>query len=159
MRIKRLTAVLIAVVTILIVFSCFQPKSEYYKKYKDYKYAYFPSYSTLNHPLSQKDKEKAEDIISVAKEIFTDVGQEAPQNAGKLEKYRVTDPEIKSVNLDIEAVAGDFTFNNGYLWVIYSVETFDKYGRSVSRNRDVLSYWELKQKDKVWQVEKIKEPA
>ena len=159
MRIKRLTAVLIIVVIALVAFSSFQPKSEHYEKYKEYKYAYFPSYSTVNHFLSQSDREKADELISRARAVFTSVDGNLPENAGGLERYSPKEPGVKSVKLDIEAVAGDFTFNNGYLWVIYSAESFDEYHRSLDRSRDVLSYWELKLKDGVWTVEKIKEPA
>lgn len=157
MKYKRLTAILLAVAILLIAFSAFTPNSEYYDKYKQYKYAYFPDYSSINHPLSEKDKEKAEQVLSVAREVFTYIGKEPPQTVGELKKYYNTDPEVKSAKVDLEAVAGDFTFKNGYLWVVYSVERFDEYGVSHSRSRDVLALWKLKSDGGVWLVTKIKE--
>ncbi|MBQ8503835.1 MAG: hypothetical protein IJ491_06115 [Clostridia bacterium] len=159
MKTKRLTAILLAVAIALIAFSAFMPTSEYYSKYKKYKYAYFPDYSSINHSLSEKDKEKAEQVLSVAREVFTCVGEAPSLDVGELERYYRLSPDIERISLDLEAVAGDFTMGNGYLWVVYSVTRYDFSGEVHSGSWDILSLWKLKNKDGVWTVTSIKEPA
>ncbi len=160
MKTKRLTVILLVFVVAAVAFSAFKPNSEYYDKYKSYKYAYFPNYSSINHQLSEKDKQKAQRVLSDAKEVFTFIGEKAPhKDVGELKRYYRLSSEIKEIRLDIEAVAGDFTFNNGYLWVVYSVTRLDEKGNTHSGSLDILSYWELKNIDGEWTVTKIKEAA
>lgn len=160
MKTKRLTAILLIIATVIIAFSFLSPKSEYYDRYKKYKYVYFPDYSSLNNSLSEKDRAEAEKILSEAKEVFTFIGESEPQkDVGELKRYYRLSPDITEINLDIEAVAGDFTGNNGYLWVIYSVERLDETGDTSSGSWDILTYWKLKKLDGEWKVIKVKEPA
>lgn len=154
-------------IAILVIFGAFlifstvlMPKSEYYEKYKPYKYAYFPNYSTINNKLSEKDKEKAETVLETAREVFTFVGEEKPEkDVGKLDRYYRIEDGIETVELELEAVAGDFTFGNGYLWVIYSVTRKTESGDTHSGSWDILSYWKLKETDGEWKVVQIREAA
>jgi len=160
MKTKRLTVALLIIAALIVAFSFMSPKSEYYDKYKKYKYAFFPDYSSLNHSLSEKDKATAEKILTEAKEVFIFIGEKEPQkDVGELKRYYRLSPDITEINLDIEAVAGDFTGKNGYLWVIYSVTRLDETGDTHSGSWDILTYWKLKNIDGEWKVVKIKEPA
>ncbi len=160
MKTKRLTAALLIVATVIVAFSFLSPKSEYYEKNKKFKYAYFPYYSTLNNPLSEKDKSEAEKILSEAKEVFTFIGEKEPEkDVGELKRYYRISPDIVDIQLDIEAVAGDFTGKNGYLWVVYSVDRLNSAGDTSSGSWDILSYWKVKSIDGEWKVVKIKEAA
>ena len=161
MKTKRLTALLLVAVVAIVVFSSlFSQKSEYYDKYKKFKYAYFPDYSSINHTLSEKDKETAEQILSEAEEVFTYIGDKEPEkDVGELRRYYRIEPGIEKINLDLEAVAGDFTLGNGYLWVVYSVARYDSSGEVTSGSWDILSLWKLKNVDGEWKVVKVKEAA
>ncbi len=160
MKTKRLTAALLVLVAIIVAFSVFSPKSEYYDKYKTYKYAYFPDYSSINHPLSEKDKATAQLILSEAEEVFTFIGDKEPEkDVGELRRYYRIEPGIEKINLDLEAVAGDFTLGNGYVWVVYSVTRYHSSGEVCLGSWDILSLWKLKKIDGEWKVTDIKEAA
>lgn len=160
MKSKRWIAILVSLAVVLIAVTLLSPKSEYYEKYKPYKYAYFPDYSTINNSLSQKDRQKAEPVLKKAREVFTFVGTEKPSSdVGELERYYRIEKDIATIDLELEAVAGDFAFGNGYLWVVYSVTRKDESGNTHSGSWDILSYWKLKEVDGEWKVIKIKEAA
>ncbi len=158
MKKKSQIAVLLAFAAFLIVSTFLIPNSEYYEKYKPYKYAYFPNYSTINNKLSEKDMETAAPIIETAREVFTFVGEEKPEkDVGKLDRYYRIEEGIADIELEIEAVAGDFSWGNGYLWVVYSVTRKTESGDTHSGSWDILSYWKLKETDGKWEVVQIKE--
>ena len=161
MKIRKSHIFLVALTLAVIILASCGSKSEYYDKYKHYKYAYFPDYSTINNPLSEKDKKQAEKIISTATEVFTFQGEKMPEkDVGKLERYYRIDPYISDVQLSIEPIAGDFGKQKGFLWVVYSVTRLTESNETHSGSWDILSYWEVqKQEDESWRVVKIKEAA
>ena len=163
MKLKKYHYVLIAVAIIFIMVVSFGGKSDYYEKYKNYEYAFFPHYSTINNKLSEKDKEIADSIIHQATLVFNFTGERKPEkDVGALERYYFTDPEIQisKVDLKIKPIAGKFNNTGGYLWVVYSVERTDNTGEIVNGSWDIPCRWEAeKQKDGNWKVVDIDEPA
>lgn len=161
MKIKKYHLLLAAITLIVIAIASFGGKSDYYDRYKHYKYAYFPHYSSINNPLSEKDKSEAEKIIEQAREVFTFKGDKEPEaDVGELKRYYHFSPYTSDVELSLEPIAGNFSKNKGFLWVVYSVKRTAADGETLNGSWDILSYWEVKkQSDGSWKVVKIKEAA
>ena len=161
MKIKKQYLLLAAITLIVVIIASFGGKCEYYDRYKHYKYAYFPHYSSINNPLSQKDSIQADKIIEQAREVFTFKGDKEPvKDVGKLKRYYHISPYTSEVELSLEPIAGDFSKNNGFLWVVYSVKRTAADGEILNGSWDILSYWQAKkQDDGSWKVVKIKEAA
>jgi hypothetical protein len=118
-------------------------------------------YSEIERKCTAQEKEDIAQVLTVAKYVFNYTGSQAnaDKNVGALDNYYhfYEEFEATSVKYKIKLVT---TWNNGetgYIWVVYSVEGFDKNGNGVYGSWDVLSRWEIEMKNNRWEVVQIDE--
>ncbi len=132
----------------------------YYTKYENYKYGFLPYYSTIDKKCSEADREMAQSVIDLAGKIMTDTDGSVHKSRGELDFYSVdynlSDREIEKVDAKLNLITADFTFSNGYMWVEYHKQSYDKNG-DIAENYESLAYWKLKKQDGEWKVVKIKD--
>lgn len=153
----------IALLVLFFIGVCFSSSirgnKEIYEKYEKYKYGFIPYYSTIEGKCSDKDRETAEDFISLAEDISAGACVSVPENAGELAGYaptlNITQKETISSECDFTLVTADFTFGNGYIWCEY--KRTDTFADGSESEKSYLSYWKLQKSDGEWVVTKIKE--
>ncbi len=141
--------------------ACFlNSPGDYYTKYEDYKYGFIPYYSTIDKKCSEADRETAQSVIDLAGRIMTNTDGRVHKNSGELDfysvKYNLSDREIEKVDARLNLITADFTFSNGYIWVEYQKQSYDKNGH-IAEDYESLAYWKLKKKDGEWKVVRIKD--
>lgn len=138
------------------VATLFADHSEYYNKYEGYKYGFIPYYSTIDKKCSDRDRETAEKIVTLAGEIMTGLNSEVPDEVGELKMYSLRSDGAVRVEAKFNLITASFTFSNGYMWVEYIKEVFDGSDNKLEE-KEILAYWKLKKTEDLWTVVKIKE--
>ena len=150
--------VLLALVFVagFVAASLFGGHSEYYSKYESLKYGFFPYYSTIDKRCSEKDRERAQDIINLAGQLMTDTDGDVPQNVGKLDIYSLKKAEVVRSEVKINLITADFTFSGGYIWSEYHQKLFGE-DEVIKEQKNRLAYWKLKKQKGEWIVVKVRE--
>lgn len=173
MRIKGVIVLSMVLVILLCLSSCSCSHSscshsscshsKYYEKYLPYKSYFGLSYSTIDYQCSEKEKAEVADVLTLAKRVFSYVGTEtnADKNVGALTRYyRYTDTlSFNSVDLQLDLITAKVNRNNGYMWVVYSVNRYDNNGNIVNGSSDIPCYWKIEKRSNQWIVTDIIEPA
>lgn len=156
---KRVIRTIIIIVGSLIVVGILRTAVIYFVNIfsKDY---FGDKYIEIIYPTSIGNYITAKQVINEADTAFstiTNVNKPA-ENLGNLEIYYITDDEAVNEKHDIDFISAKFQENNGYIWVRYYSEAYDKNGEITSGSWNILSRWELEKVDGKWIVTSIIEP-
>ncbi len=157
---KILTGIFLVFVFGVLCSYVFLGNNEYYEKYENYKYGFFPYYSTINSKMSEEDRKTANDILLEVENAAMYVGDD-PDSLGEIGYFSKENNErnVARVDFFFEVITAKFSFGNAYIWFEYNDTRYDGDGEVVSSARDCLCYLKLKKSDGVWTVTRIKETA
>ena len=151
---------LAVVLTIIYVIQC-QNRDDEFASAKDF---FGEDYDQIFEG-NQVDKDISEPLIRKAEAALSYIGtSEEIKVYGPLSRY-CTDienyPTADHAEYSLDILAGNTQNADGFLWVAYTQEVYDKGGKllcgSGSEDHRVLSRWTLKKVDDVWTVTEIKE--
>lgn len=156
---KKAVRIIIIIVCALLFVSCLRTAILYFGNYIPNKDYFGDDYKQIVYPTSISDYITAKEILKEADNALSTITnfETAEKDFGELGYLCVTDDDAVTEKHKLKFVAADFSGDNGYIWVKYSSEAYDKDGEVTSGSWDILSRWELEKKDNKWVVVSRKE--
>lgn len=165
---KKIIIILLVSISVFGLISCSIGHGENYNKYltdKNKKYFGSRICSTIDYQCSDAEKAQVEDVLETARRVFSYVGtkENADKNVGALSRYyRYTDSlNYISVDLKLDLITAKIKSNgkSGYMWIVYSIDRYDKNGENVAGSTNIPCYWEIEKQNDRWVVTNVMEPA
>ncbi|NCD01242.1 hypothetical protein EOL94_04075 [bacterium] len=143
-----------------------QKQSEYYKKYNDVSDCFGPAkikFSTIAYKCTDKEKTEVKSVMDTFKKVlaYTGTKADADINVGSLEKFYYFSDEwnYASTKYDAKLITAKQSGSNGYIWVVYSVEHYEKNGKIHNGSWDVPCYFKIKKINDKWTVVDVIKPS
>ncbi len=121
------------------------------------------TYAELQMGVSFSDRKAVQPVLDFADEAFSFIvatdedKKEAEEKFGKLHTYCLTNDDVVSEAHAIDFLSAKTDGNNGYLWVHYYREGYDKNGDCTCGAWGIKSRWTIKKIDGEWVVTDILE--
>ena len=143
--------------------------TDLYRKYKPYEYFFKNGevnvFRTLNHTLTEEERQAVRPVLEKAESVFRYIGTEAEADLsiGPLARYyhfaEDGNPDIAKIDLTLNLITAKIDGDEGYMWVEYCIDSYDSKGElcysSGSEEEKILSYWEIQSIDGNWEVVRI----
>ena len=155
---KKYTVITIILLMIILLF--FDKRINYYCHYDIPNNDYFgEQYREILYPMSVSDKKQADKIMKKTDDAFSYIGkkEDAVRIYGKLSRYCITKENAVKERHDLKLITADFDETEGYLWIAYNQEAFDKNSQIIIGAVDVLARVTVKKKEQEWVVTEINE--
>lgn len=156
---KRIIRVAIIVISLLLLVGVSRAAILYFGNMNPNKEHFGDKYIQVIYPTSISDYLTAKDVIKEAEKSLSTIttDDQAEQKFGQLGRLCITDDKAVSETHDLDFIAANFSGDDGYMWVKYSSQAYDKNGENTYGSLDVLSRWELKKIKDEWTVISIDE--
>ncbi len=141
-----------------------QLQDENYQKYKPYSDYFGPAkikFSTIAYNCTENEINTVKSIMdSFEKTLaYTGTKDSSDKNIGALKRFYCFSDEwnYDSLAYDAKLITTKQSGKNGYMWVTYSVNHYDKNGEIVHGSKDSLCYFKIKKMNNQWTVVDILE--
>ena len=156
---KKVIRIIIVIACILLFFTGLRMAVLYFGNYTPNKEYFGDEYKQIIYPTSISDYITAKEILKEADNALSTItnNETAEKNFGELGYLCVTDDDAVTEKHKLKFISANFSDDEGYVWVKYSSEAYDKNGEVTFGSWDILSRWELEKKGNKWVVTSIKE--
>lgn len=156
---KSMIRILIVGLCILFFIAALRTALVYCGNYYPNKDYFGNEYTQIIYPTSISDYLIAREVLKEADKALSTITnlERAEANFGELGYLCVTDNDAVTEKHKLEFISACFSGDEGYIWVKYSSEAYNKDGDVTFGSWRILSKWQLEKRDNQWVVISINE--
>lgn len=156
---KKIIRIVIIVLVVLLCTVIFRSAYIYLDNLYPNKEFFGDKYNQIIYPTSISDYLIAKETLEQADKALSTITipAVAEQKFGKLGRLCITDNDAVSSEHKLQFIAANFSDDEGYIWVKYTVTAYDGSGKVTFGSHDILARCELEKVDGEWVVTSLSE--